>query len=75
VVELKGVHLKGNEDTVYKQSVFEICNQHAYIKQIDLAMLRKTFKQRETRFEMIFDDERQKRITELLQHTCQAVLS
>ena len=29
VVETKGVHLKGTEDTEYKRSVFDICSEHA----------------------------------------------
>ena len=29
VVETKGVHLKGAEDTEYKRSVFDICSKHA----------------------------------------------
>ena len=65
VVETKGVHLK-NEDTDYKRAVFEICNSKAFDKQIDLAALDRTFKQRETRFEIVFGDEWQKRLGEML---------
>lgn len=65
VVELKGIHLK-NEDTEYKQSMFEICNQRANVKQTDLATLNKAFKQHETRFEVIYDNEWQKRLTIML---------
>lgn len=65
VVETKGVHLK-NEDTDYKRAVFEICNNKAFDKQIDLAALNRTFKQRETRFEVVFGDEWQKRLSEML---------
>lgn len=65
VVELKGIHLK-NEDTDYKQTVFEICNQRTNVKQTDFASLNRAFKQHETRFEVIYDNEWQKRLSGLL---------
>jgi type III restriction enzyme len=63
VLETKGLHLK-NENTAYKQSVFALCNTHAKKKswnQLVPAMLGK-----EIRYEVVFQDEWQKRLNELL---------
>jgi type III restriction enzyme len=65
VVETKGVHLK-NEDTDYKRAVFEICNNKAFDNQIDFATLGRTFKKRDTRFEVVFGDEWQTRLNKMM---------
>ncbi|TAH35372.1 MAG: restriction endonuclease subunit R [Alphaproteobacteria bacterium] len=65
VVEYKGVHLKGNEDTSYKQAVFEICNDAA-MKEIDFKTLDKAFKNRAIQFEVAYGDEWQQKFRQLL---------
>ncbi|MBI3291403.1 MAG: hypothetical protein HYZ73_01120 [Elusimicrobia bacterium] len=62
VVETKGVHLK-NEDTEYKRNVFTLCNKLAEEKSwTDLGL---EFPEKKIVFEVIFEDEWQKRINEL----------
>ncbi|MBU1110945.1 hypothetical protein KKB83_04995 [Patescibacteria group bacterium] len=64
VVETKGIHLK-NEDTSYKQEVFAICNEMAESKNLrDLADM---WKNKEIRFEVVFDEEWERRLNSLLQ--------
>jgi len=63
VVETKGIHLK-NEDTDYKQSVFNLCNKYAAQKNLDQLAL--AMKDKSIRFEVIFEDEWKNRINELL---------
>lgn len=67
VVETKGIQLEGNRDTDYKQSVFEICNKRVNVKQTDFASFNRAFKQHSTRYEVIFGDEWQQRLTEMVQ--------
>ena len=63
VLETKGLHLK-NENTKYKQSVFGVCNEHAKRKTWnDLAP---TMKQKEITYEIVFQDEWEKKLNELL---------
>ena len=63
VVETKGIHLK-NEDTDYKQSVFDLCNKFAARKNLDQLAL--AMKDKRIRFEVIFEDQWKNRINELL---------
>lgn len=64
VLETKGLHLK-NEDTKYKQDVFELCNQlgaKKTWKELDLDFPEKKFE-----FQVIFDDEWQSRINKIFE--------
>lgn len=63
VVETKGVHLN-NEDTKYKQSVFELCNQQA--KKGSWSELALAMKDRAVHFEVVFGDEWQRKLNVLL---------
>ena len=54
VVEAKGVHLK-NEDTAYKQSVFEFCN--ALGKERPWAEIEQEFPDRKLEFQVVFENE------------------
>ncbi len=63
VVETKGLHLK-NEDTQYKRDIFSICNHLAEQKRwIELGL---SFPERKIIFEVIYEDEWQRKINELL---------
>jgi type III restriction enzyme len=62
VVETKGVHLK-NEDTDYKKSVFEVCNNLA--KQQSLSKLGIALKNNTIDFEVVFEDEWERRLNGL----------
>ena len=62
VLETKGVHLK-NEDTAYKKSIFDICNEQA--KQKPWEELELEFSQKEFEFQVVFDDEWKKRLNEI----------
>ncbi len=63
VLETKGLHLK-NENTKYKQSVFRICNEHA--TSTTWNQLVPSMRDKEIRFEVVFQDEWEKRLNELL---------
>ncbi len=62
VVETKGIHLK-NEDTDYKKSILDLCNQ----QEIKKGRLDKLFsKDIPVHFEVVFGDEWQKKLNEML---------
>lgn len=64
VVETKGKHLAGNDDTIYKQSVFGLCNTLA--KEGSLNALGLKFKNVDTRFEVIPEREWQEHLQSLV---------
>jgi type III restriction enzyme len=63
VLETKGQHLK-NENTKYKKSVFALCNEHA--KRKAWSELVPAMRDKEVRYEIVFQDEWQRRLNELL---------
>ena len=63
VLETKGLHLK-NENTKYKQSVFALCNRHAQRKSWN--ELVPAMRNKEISYQVIFQDEWEKRLNELL---------
>ena len=63
VLETKGLHLK-NENTAYKQSVFAVCNKHA--KKRTWNELVPVMRDKEISYEVVFQDEWEKRLNELL---------
>ncbi len=63
VLETKGLHLK-NPHTDYKKSVFGLCNQHA--KKRAWGQLVPAMRDKEIRYEVVFEDEWKKRLNELL---------
>ena len=64
VVETKGVHLKGSEDTEYKRSVFDICGEHA--RRADWAEFVPAMRNKAMRFEVVDEDEWQARLNGIL---------
>lgn len=64
VVETKGLHLQRFSDTDYKRAVFEVCNKHA--QQRDWSEFVPTMRSKVMRFEVVDEDEWQKRINRLL---------
>ena len=64
VLETKGVHLK-NEDTKYKQNVFALCNELGAKK--PWKELFEEFPDHDFNFQVVFEDEWQNRINELMQ--------
>lgn len=63
VVETKGLHLK-NEDTTYKQAVFDLCNTVAEERSIgDLGL---SLDEKQVRFEVVFEDEWQKKLNAMI---------
>ena len=62
VVETKGVHLKGAEDTEYKRSVFDICSEHA--RRADWTEFAPAMGSKAMRFEVV--DEWQARLNGML---------
>ena len=54
VVETKGIHLTRSEDTEYKRSVFDICNQHA--RKVDWAMFVPNMRSKVVRFRVVDED-------------------
>jgi type III restriction enzyme len=63
VVESKGLHLK-NEDTQYKQTIFEICNELG--KKMKWGELKQEFFGSRIVFKLIFEDEWKRKINEIL---------
>jgi type III restriction enzyme len=63
VLETKGLHLK-NENTAYKRSVFALCNKHATRRTCN--ELVPAMRGKEIRYEVVFQDEWEKRLNELL---------
>ena len=64
VVETKGIHLKGAEDTEYKRSVFDICSEHA--RKADWAEFVPAMRSKVVRFEIVDEDEWQARLNGML---------
>jgi type III restriction enzyme len=64
VLETKGLHLK-NEDTKYKKSVFALCNKHA--KRKTWNELVPSMQGKDISYEIVFQDEWQNRLNELIQ--------
>ena len=64
VVETKGVHLKGSEDTEYKRSVFDICSKHA--RKANWAEFVPAMRTKVVRFEVVDEDEWQTRLNGML---------
>lgn len=61
VIETKGVHLKASEDTEYKKSVLNICNEQA--KSESFARL---FGNKKIHYELVYGDEWERKLNELL---------
>ena len=64
VMETKGSHLKAAADTAYKRTVFDICSQHA--KKKDWAEFVPAMRNKAMRFEVVDEDEWEKRLNALL---------
>ncbi|MBD2085145.1 DEAD/DEAH box helicase family protein [Coleofasciculus sp. FACHB-542] len=62
VLETKGLHLK-NEDTQYKQNIFDICNELG--KQIRWSDLKQEFFASRIEFQVIFENEWKRKINEI----------
>lgn len=62
VVETKGVHLRGSEDTTYKKNVFKFCNELG--QQKEWKELNKEFS-KGIEFQVISEEEWQKRINDI----------
>jgi len=64
VAETKGMHLKRTADTDYKRGVFNVCNEHA--KKKEWAEFVPAMKGKVVRFEVVDEEEWEKRLNELL---------
>ena len=64
VVETKGIHLTTSEDTEYKRSVFDICNQHA--RKVDWATFVPEMRGRVVRFKVVDEDNWKARLNSML---------
>jgi type III restriction enzyme len=64
VTETKGIHLKRTADTDYKRSVFNLCNEHAEKK--DWADFVPAMRGKVMRFEVVDEEEWEKRLNELM---------
>lgn len=63
VLETKGIHLKGNDDTRYKQNVFELCNQLGARR--NWKELSDEFPGHNVEFQVVFQDEWQNEINRI----------
>ena len=64
VLETKGIHLKDNEDTKYKQDVFALCNELGAKKA--WKELFSEFSDHNFEFQMVFEDEWEGKINDLM---------
>ncbi|NQT00917.1 MAG: DEAD/DEAH box helicase family protein [Planctomycetes bacterium] len=64
VVETKGLHLKGSEDTEYKRSVFDLCNDLA--KKTTTNQLGMELESQKVLYHVVDEDEWQQRFNEIL---------
>ena len=64
VLETKGVHLKGSEDTAYKRSVFDLCTRHA--RKTDWAEFVPAMRHKVVRFKVVDEEEWQQRLNAML---------
>ncbi len=65
VTETKGLHLRGGADTEYKRTVFDLCTQHAREKNWNEFV--PAMRNRVVRFEVVDEDEWQKRLNAMIQ--------
>jgi type III restriction enzyme len=63
VVETKGLHLKGNPDTSYKKSLLDMCNEQA--REENLSDLGLVFKNKTVHYEVVSEEEWQRRFNEM----------
>lgn len=64
VVETKGLHLKGNEDTEYKRSVFDLCNDLA--EETTTNQLGMELESQKVSYHVVDEEEWQQRFNEIL---------
>ncbi|HLF27295.1 MAG TPA: DEAD/DEAH box helicase family protein [Anaerolineae bacterium] len=64
VLETKGLHLKNNEDTTYKQELFNLCNKYSEPKPWD--EIAQQFADHTIKFHVIFEDEWQRVLNAML---------
>jgi type III restriction enzyme len=62
IIESKGLHLK-NEDTQYKQTIFEICNELG--QKMQWRELKQEFFGSQIEFKLIFEDEWKRKVNEM----------
>lgn len=63
IVETKGIHLAGNPDTEYKESVFELCNE--FVRKSKAEELPVSLKEKSIDYEVIYGTEWERRLSEL----------
>ena len=61
VLETKGLHLKGNDDTVYKQRLFDLLTQHSNTA-LSVGELKLGLKEQNMRFEMLLENDWQEKL-------------
>jgi type III restriction enzyme len=64
VVETKGIHLSGSEDTGYKRKVLDLCNKEA--KKKEWNQFAPEMKDKIVRFEVLAENEWERKLNELL---------
>jgi type III restriction enzyme len=55
VLETKGLHLKGNDDTVYKEKLFALLTQHSQTA-LSVGELKLGLQQQQIRFELMLEN-------------------
>ena len=65
IVETRGLHLKGSEDTSYKRKMFSMCTREA--KSRSWTEVGPVMKDKVLRFEVLDEDEWQAKLNEMLQ--------
>lgn len=65
VLETKGLHLKGNDDTNYKARLFELLTQHSQTA-LSVGELKLGMEQRDMRFELMLEDNWREKLPEIV---------
>ena len=61
VLETKGLHLQGNEDTAYKARLFELLTEHSK-SALSVGELKLGLKQEQMRFELMLENDWQQKL-------------
>lgn len=65
ILETKGLHLKGNDDTAYKKRLFDLLTQHSQTA-ISVGELKLGFQQQEMRFDLMLEEDWREELPKVL---------
>jgi len=66
ILETKGLHLKGNDDTVYKEKLFQLFTEHSQTA-LSVGELKLGLKDQQMRFDLMLENNWRERLPQALQ--------